>query len=232
MLMTLVLTRSYAGNLMALLAVRHISEPYQTLHDVVDDSSVNMIWQPESAYVQFYRSATSGLFHKVGEAEKAGRITHRTFIELAQSVNTLVRRGDHVLMEEEFIEKVFTAVFFTRSGTCDFYLSRDIFYSVFYGMLTHKESPLIPALSDSIMRVKEAGLHDYWNTVSIPNMTSCKRPPTKITVSTILSIDNIWGMFVVLEVGHAVALLVLGLEVLSSRLLHSRDSQEQVGRNA
>ncbi|XP_071545450.1 glutamate receptor ionotropic, kainate glr-3-like [Panulirus ornatus] len=44
MMMTLVLTRSYAGNLMALLAVRYIPKPYQTIGNFLDDPAVTMIW--------------------------------------------------------------------------------------------------------------------------------------------------------------------------------------------
>ncbi|KAK4310302.1 hypothetical protein Pmani_018121 [Petrolisthes manimaculis] len=55
MLATLVISRSYGGNLMSLLAVRHIPQPYQSLRDVLDDPSVTMIWEANSAYVQYYR---------------------------------------------------------------------------------------------------------------------------------------------------------------------------------
>lgn len=55
MLTTLVLTRSYGGNLMSLLAVRYIPQPYQSLRDVLDDPTVTMIWEANSAYVQYYR---------------------------------------------------------------------------------------------------------------------------------------------------------------------------------
>nr|XP_045587458.1 glutamate receptor ionotropic, kainate 4-like [Procambarus clarkii] len=52
-LVTVVLTQSYAGNLMALLAVRHISQPFQSLQDVLVDRSVITIWEKDSANVQF-----------------------------------------------------------------------------------------------------------------------------------------------------------------------------------
>ncbi|KAG7162451.1 Glutamate receptor ionotropic, kainate 4-like 6 [Homarus americanus] len=54
-LMTLVLTRSYAGNLMALLAVRHIPQPYQSLRDVLDDPSVNMMWEANTKFIKYFR---------------------------------------------------------------------------------------------------------------------------------------------------------------------------------
>ncbi|XP_071526985.1 glutamate receptor ionotropic, delta-2-like [Panulirus ornatus] len=55
MMMTVVLTRSYEGNLMSLLAVRHIPQPYQSLRQVIDDPAVTMVWEPNTVYVEFYR---------------------------------------------------------------------------------------------------------------------------------------------------------------------------------
>ena len=55
MLATLVLTKSYAGNLMSLLAVRHIPQPFHTLEDVLEDPSVVTIWQKSSAFEQYLR---------------------------------------------------------------------------------------------------------------------------------------------------------------------------------
>ncbi|XP_045101288.1 glutamate receptor-like [Portunus trituberculatus] len=52
MLMTMVLMRSYEGNLMSLLAVRHLPQPYQTLRDVVDDPSVVMVWHKQGSPIQ------------------------------------------------------------------------------------------------------------------------------------------------------------------------------------
>ncbi|XP_063872501.1 uncharacterized protein LOC135106955 [Scylla paramamosain] len=52
MLMTMVLTRSYEGNLISLLAVRHLPQPYQTLRDVVNDPSVVMVWHKGGAPIQ------------------------------------------------------------------------------------------------------------------------------------------------------------------------------------
>lgn len=53
MLMTLVLTRSYAGNLMSQLAVRNIDHSYQSLKDVLDDSNVGIILVENTLVVQY-----------------------------------------------------------------------------------------------------------------------------------------------------------------------------------
>ncbi|KAG7162309.1 Glutamate receptor ionotropic, NMDA 2B-like 1, partial [Homarus americanus] len=55
MLTTLVLKQSYSGNLISHLAVRYIPEPYQTLREVVDDSSASVIWPRDSSIEQYIR---------------------------------------------------------------------------------------------------------------------------------------------------------------------------------
>nr|XP_045604120.1 uncharacterized protein LOC123762003 [Procambarus clarkii] len=57
-LVTVVLTQSYAGNLMALLAVRHISQPYQSRQQVLDDPSVTIIWLKGSAIEDILHSTS------------------------------------------------------------------------------------------------------------------------------------------------------------------------------
>ena len=55
MLITLVLTKSYAGNLMSMLAVKYLPQPFQSLRDVVDHPSVSIIWQKSSLLEQYIK---------------------------------------------------------------------------------------------------------------------------------------------------------------------------------
>ena len=55
MLTTLVLTKSYSGNLMSLLAVRYIPQPFQSTRDVLNHPSVGMIWQKYSRTEEYLR---------------------------------------------------------------------------------------------------------------------------------------------------------------------------------
>ena len=55
LLVALVLVRSYASNLMSVMAVRYIQQPYQSLRNILDDPNVIMIWQADSSRVQYYR---------------------------------------------------------------------------------------------------------------------------------------------------------------------------------
>lgn len=55
LMMTLVLMKSYEGNLMSLLAVRHVPQPYQSLRDVLNDPATTMIWQKGSSHLELIR---------------------------------------------------------------------------------------------------------------------------------------------------------------------------------
>ncbi|XP_071524147.1 glutamate receptor ionotropic, delta-2-like [Panulirus ornatus] len=217
MMMTLVLTRSYTGNLMSLLAVRHIPQPYQSLRHVLDDPSTAMIWEANTAYVQHFRDAESGIFREVANAGEEGRIIYQRSTSFPESVETLVRRGEHVLIVEDLTEKVFVAQDFSKTGQCDFYSSREMFLPLMFAMVGRKDSPLVPVISERIKSVTEAGLYHHWMKVAVPNSTSCVHPPIKITVNTSLSVTNLSGMFLVFLGGFIVSLLVLFLEQLFSR---------------
>nr|XP_053641769.1 glutamate receptor ionotropic, kainate 2-like [Cherax quadricarinatus] len=57
MMVTLVLTRCYSGNLMSLLSVRYSLQPYQSLQDAVNDPSVALIWETSTAYIQALKAS-------------------------------------------------------------------------------------------------------------------------------------------------------------------------------
>lgn len=66
MVTTLVLMRSYAGNLISLLAVKYIPQPYQSLRDVLDDPVITMIWQKNSANEQYLRVIMYFIIYNIG----------------------------------------------------------------------------------------------------------------------------------------------------------------------
>ncbi|KAK4326016.1 hypothetical protein Pmani_003439 [Petrolisthes manimaculis] len=116
MLTTLVLSRSYAGNLMSQLAVRYIPQPFQSLRDVLNHPSVTMIWEANTAYVQYIYAVQSGPYREVADLERVGRVEFQRATEFPVSVDTSVRNGGHVLMVEDLTAKVFMAHDFTATG--------------------------------------------------------------------------------------------------------------------
>lgn len=67
MLTTLVLTRSYSGNLMSLLAVRYIPMPVQSLQDIIDQKVTLLLMrgsaQTQTILVRFFSLQSPG--HKI-----------------------------------------------------------------------------------------------------------------------------------------------------------------------
>ncbi|KAG7162385.1 Ionotropic receptor 93a-like 16, partial [Homarus americanus] len=192
MLTTLVLTRSYAGNLMSLLAVRHIPQPYQSLRDVLDDPSVTMIWEANTKYVKYFRSVESGIFSEVAESEKRGLVKYTTPSHFVIDTDTLVRRGDHVFISEVLTIEVIMNYYFSQVGRCDFYWSKESFLVTIYALIAQKDSPIITAFNARMRQILDYGLLDQWYYTILRNSTACTHAPDKITISTSISLNNIW----------------------------------------
>ncbi|XP_069957606.1 glutamate receptor U1-like [Cherax quadricarinatus] len=219
MMVTLVLTRSYSGNLMALLAVRHISQPYQSLRDVVDDPSVKIILEKGSDIFTYLNSAESGIYREIADTDKVGRLLLITRRHFSEAVDTLVRRGDHVLLVPHTGVKSYVAQDFTKTGICSFYGSREEFLKIMFAMIGPKNSPIIPAVNKRIFSMTEAGLFIQWLKIEEPNSTVCYHSPSKIAVNSPLSFTNTWGMYVILVAGYFSSLLLFCLHIIILRLL-------------
>ncbi|MPC14310.1 hypothetical protein E2C01_007074 [Portunus trituberculatus] len=70
-----------------------------------------------------------------------------------------------------------------------------------------------------IISMTEAGLYVYWNSATIPNSSACDQVPTKITISSSLSLRQCWAMLVLLLGGLLVGLATLCLEIMADGTL-------------
>ncbi|XP_068216610.1 probable glutamate receptor [Palaemon carinicauda] len=216
MILMLVLIKSYSGNLMSLLAVRYISQPFQTLRRVEQNPGITMVWEANTAFIQTIYSAKSGIFRDVAETEKVGRFKVISSTRYSSTIEEEVMRGDHVLVVEDLSCKMLLAQHFTKTGNCEFYLSKEMFLPLTFAMVLQKNSPLGLAVNERIKAVSESGLYNHWLQRAVPNSTSCIQPPTKVTVQSSLSINNIWGIFVILVSGYIISLIAFGSEHLLS----------------
>ncbi|XP_050713863.1 probable glutamate receptor [Eriocheir sinensis] len=215
MLTMLVLTKSYAGNLMSLLAVKYVPQPFQTLRDVLDDSKIISIWQRYSSNEQFLREVDSGIYHEVAELEKESRLMFRTQGEFPESLRTLVRPGHHILIDAGVTVRNLIAQQFSMTGQCDFFRSKEGFLPFSAVVTTQRNNPLMNGLDKRVMELMESGLFRYWFRTGIPNSSYCDNPPRRFLETTALAATNLWGMFVVLAGGLATSLLALVVEILA-----------------
>ncbi|XP_045123917.1 uncharacterized protein LOC123511907 isoform X2 [Portunus trituberculatus] len=217
MLTTLVLIKSYSGNLMSLLAVKYLPQPFQSLQDVIDHRSVSIIWQKSSLFEQYIRTAKSGVFHEMARLEKEGRMVFHKQPQFPWSLDTFVRRGRHVLADADITITNLIARDYSATGRCDFYLSRDGFFPYSSSLISHKTDPLIQSIDKWVLPLIETGLVRYWME-SVPNYTICDSP-SKIKVhNEPFSSSHIWIVYVLLGLGLGAGAVVLLLEIVTHRL--------------
>ncbi|XP_068214585.1 glutamate receptor 1-like isoform X2 [Palaemon carinicauda] len=219
----LIVFECYSSNLMSLLAVRHISEPYQSVRQMLDDPKVTSIWFANTAYMQYLSAVDSGIFYEVVQMGKKGRMKQITPSVYAETVDDLVSRGDHVMINPFLIMKMFlTEDYMDEGGNCKFYVSKERFLPLTFCMVVPKYSPLLGPINEGIRAVVEGGIYNYWLDNAFANAKSCKNPPSKITVRSSLSLANVWvslglGMFVLLASGFGISFLTFCLEIISAK---------------
>ncbi|XP_069171939.1 ionotropic receptor 93a-like [Procambarus clarkii] len=218
-LVTVVLTQSYAGNLMALLAVRHIPQPYQSILDVVEDKSAIMILEHGSSNAQFKKVET-GIYREIAVLQEKGRLLYVPPSQFAEIIDTLVRRGDHVTIQTDSDIRIYMSRDFSASDQCYFYESKEEYEPLMLAMVSQKGNPIVSSMSKRIQAMTEAGLFQHWMMAAEPNYTACYHAPTIVTVQESLSLSNVWGMFVILIAGHAISVHVLCLELVIGNILH------------
>ncbi|XP_063604099.1 probable glutamate receptor [Penaeus indicus] len=233
LLVAMVTTWSYTGNLMSLLTVRHVSLPFQTGQDILDDPHVNVIMEQASAYTDIMENAKEGILADLHALLKVGRMHHKPLNAMAQFLDTLVRDGTHVLFIDESTSRKLPADIFSKTGRCEFYKARETFIPFFYAMIGRKNCPLIPAIDARIQQLLASGLYNKWVLSAIPNATACVSLPSSITVKEPLTLATTWGMFVVLVCGLSLALICFVAEIIHHRLSREVEtSGAQVSRNA
>ncbi|KAK8385027.1 hypothetical protein O3P69_014533 [Scylla paramamosain] len=193
MLTTLVLTKSYAGNLMSLLAVKYVPQPFQTLRDVLDNNEIISIWQRYSSNEQFLREVQSGIYYEVAMLEKEGRLKFRTQGEFPESLRTLVRPGHHILIDAGVTVRNLIAQQFSMTGRCDYFRSKHGFLPFSAVVATQRNNPLVISLDKRVHELMESGLFRYWFRTAIPNSSTCDNPPRRFLETTPLAATNLWG---------------------------------------
>ncbi|XP_063855559.1 glutamate receptor ionotropic, kainate glr-3-like [Scylla paramamosain] len=181
MLMTMVLTRSYEGNLMSLLAVRHLPQPYQTLRDVVDDPSVVMVWEKQGAPMLAVIDATFGIY-EVKKKEEQGRLKVLQRIDYDSILDEVIRQHK-VIIDYDLVTTGTISKHFSRTGNqeevvcglkllisditsvqrvtistgrCDLYVGHGNILAQPIALMSQKDSPLIPALNERITSMSYA----------------------------------------------------------------------------
>ncbi|XP_066984751.1 uncharacterized protein [Macrobrachium rosenbergii] len=227
----ILLQQVYSGNLMSLLAVRYIPQPYQVIEDVLRDRKIGMIWESNTAYIQTYMSATTGKLAALGAADRAGRIQHVNAQMLPEKLATSVFKGDYVMNIEVLTCTIMLAEHFSKTGNCYFYIAKERLMPFMFAIGAQKNSPLKDDLNRRIRSVVEGGIYMQLIKSAIPNSTRCLHAPTTVTVRSSLSMSNLWGIFMILVMGTSTGLMALFTEILRKVIIGCMNGRMMTDRN-
>ncbi|XP_063860094.1 probable glutamate receptor [Scylla paramamosain] len=183
---------SYTGTLTSLLAVRHIPLPIQTLRDLLDDSSVSVIMEPNTIVTDTISKMKTGELRELHELQFVGRVKYQHATTFPAALDTVVRRQRHAIISTSLSADLFMADLFILTGKCDFYKARQTFFTSTHCMIGQKGSPVVPAITHRIRSLIESGLYGYWLLSEIPAITTCRSSPPITLVRAPLSFANLW----------------------------------------
>ncbi|XP_071514897.1 probable glutamate receptor isoform X2 [Panulirus ornatus] len=215
MLSVIIIANSYSGSLTSLLTVRELSAKYDSLRQVVDDPDVTILLEGSTAFSAYLETAQKGIFLEVRRAtEQRGRFLLAK--DLWRSLH-LLQDGRHVMLIDEETGKKFTSDYFSMTGECDHYVSRDVFFNMILAMAVPKGSPLLQLLDHRIRMVREYGLCRTWILRQIYNVSHCLEPLAKDTSLIPYTLTHLWGAFLLLGCGLSLASLIFCWDVLCFR---------------
>ncbi|XP_064104096.1 glutamate receptor ionotropic, delta-2-like [Macrobrachium nipponense] len=222
-LIALLVNSSYDGSLRSLMSVRHVPHPFQTLKDAIKAKNQKLIIEHRTSFTDIMSRVTSGDVRKLDDAGKAGRYVDLKMRDF-MSYYHLVERGDHIQIFDMTTASRYVALYFTKTGKCSFYFSKEKFIPTMYAMTMRKNSPLQKPMNARVIRIFEAGLYDHWMRSGVANYTACANPPTEVPSQDPIGFSSIWGLAVIWAAGMSVAAVGLVLELVYYHLIGSRSS--------
>ncbi|XP_037800534.1 probable glutamate receptor [Penaeus monodon] len=213
----LVVMRSYSGALTSLLAVRTVPIKYDSLEDVLKDSSIKLLLEGSTALTGHLQTAKEGLYGQLAEAVRTRGRTIRAS-RMQEEAYAHIPNGRHAMfLEAVGCNKVYSD-HFSRTGKCDFYMSRGVFWKLFYALVVPKNSPLRELINARILALREFGIYERWALDQVPNRTHCLKLPTKLKLQEPYSLLGLWAVFALFGTGMAIAVVAFGLELIASSL--------------
>ncbi|XP_042243361.1 uncharacterized protein LOC121880270 isoform X1 [Homarus americanus] len=143
----MVVTWSYSSNLMSLLAVRHVPQPLHTIRQLLDQSSTIVIMEPNTAVTDTLANSKSGEFRELHNLREEGRVRFQHATTYPHALDTLVRRGDHVLITTSVQADLLISHLYLNTGRCDFYKGKQRFMSSSHCMIVQKGSPIVSLIN-------------------------------------------------------------------------------------
>ncbi|XP_042860607.1 probable glutamate receptor [Penaeus japonicus] len=213
----LVVMRSYSGALTSQLAVRTVPIKYDSLDDVLKDTSITLLLEGSTALTGHLQTAKEGVYGELAEAVRVrGRRIRAS--RMQEEAYEHIPDGRHAMfLEAVGCNKVYSD-HFSRTGQCDFYMSRGVFWKLFYALVVPKESPLRELINARILALREFGIYERWALDQVANRTHCLKLPTRLKFQEPYTLLSLWAVFALYGTCMLSAVVVFGLEFIASSL--------------
>ncbi|XP_045615622.1 glutamate receptor ionotropic, delta-1-like [Procambarus clarkii] len=212
-IMSMIVARSYSSALTSLLAVRTVPVKYNYLRQIIDDHKINLIFEKATALVEHMSTVQQGIYKDLADTNLTGRAHFLPSSKLYDAAYNKVRNKPYALLvEETTCNKVYSDDF-SKYGRCDFYIGKELYWPLIFGMIGRKGSPFLPAISDRMERLASHNLYFKWLADELPNATACLRASTRVTTDEAYSLQGLWGVFVLFTGGMLMAAVVMLCEM-------------------
>ncbi|XP_066989663.1 probable glutamate receptor [Macrobrachium rosenbergii] len=213
----LIISRSYSGAMTSMLAVKTVPLKYDSLRDVLDDPQVRILMEGSTALTAHLQTVKEGIYKDLADALK----TRGTFVKASDmqevAYETIPKGHSAMLLEAVGCNKIYSD-HFRKTGRCEFYKSRNVFWPLHYALIVRQGSPLRNLIDARILALREFGIIERWVLDQTPHMIYCIKMPTKIKMQEPYSFYDLWAVFFVVALGLLLACLTFCLELVMGRL--------------
>ncbi|XP_076035263.1 uncharacterized protein LOC143021546 [Oratosquilla oratoria] len=213
LLATLVLMNTYRGLLIAMLTVPSVRTPINSIQDLVDQTEVPWRLEQGGIILHTFKTANVAIYKELLKGNSG------LFPDCFAARNEIAD-GEFAAICEGLSGDMMVSKQFGTVGKCEYFVPKEIIVTHSYTLTFSKKSTLTQDFDYWLTQLQEYGFINYWLKDTISNGTICSLPPGKEggrTPATPLSIQQLWGLFLMGALGLGVALIVFFVELIIDR---------------
>ncbi|XP_071522288.1 probable glutamate receptor [Panulirus ornatus] len=210
----------YSGTLTAVLALPAFEKPIDGLADLPEaaDHGFTLGVVRDSSIEFIFKEAQTGIYKKVWSL-----FNHE---DRSQSFFKYPDQGFEKITEKKFVflnPQLSSELRATQRGRENYYFSRETFYPQGYGVACNRGAPFLPKLNQMLAYMMEAGLILQWRVHQIMKASeNSPRGDSKASRSSAITLKHLQATFFVLVLGFLLAVIMLGVEVITIKLWLSK----------
>ncbi|KAK7080268.1 hypothetical protein SK128_019859 [Halocaridina rubra] len=189
-LIAFIVSSAYQGVLTSMLVAPKFEIPVDSMEDLVNYGKMPWVVERGTEFHQYLKEATSGVRKKI--LDGAGYISY-SYYEKER-----MKEEKFAILTDRFSMKIIMSDDYSKTGKCHYYIAKEEVLTLIGALAFPKGSPLIPHFNKWIIRLKQAGLLEKYQSDSTINATACMVSPGKgeKTVNLVLSLQEMGGVFI------------------------------------